>query len=449
MNRLFAAALLALLALPAAAQDKTAQDKAPPEKVPALGEELTPFGAVRAGNKTRAIPLWAGGLTKMPDDAVPGRPLPDPYDEDARWFTVGPADLERYKVRLSAGLQALLQKDPTFEIPVFPTRRSAAAPGRVYEATLENARRARLGENGLALKDARVGVPFPIPANGVQAMWNHVLRWRGEAVSRTGLTVILDQAGNMPMSIYREDRLSGYAAGLEGRPLYYRRTTLSPKAEAGTTLLLHGTLDPILTGFAAWYRAGETGKPVRAGDFVYDRPDPATGGIRTADMLDMFSGPLDRFDFTLVSRREMYVPYNAYRMNADGLSPVDFLWPNHPNPKFLRYELHRVWVVEAKIKPNYRHALPERTYYLDEDSWQIVMADHYNARGDLVRYAEAHGVAYPQLPAFAPAMEITYDLEGGRYVVSGIDNDLKPPTFDKPMKPEDFAPETLEKRRRR
>jgi len=454
MNRLFATLLLAFIALPASAQDKPSQDKAPqestaPEKVPTLGEELTPFGAVRAGNRTRAIPPWTGGLTKLRADAVPGRTQPDPYDEDTRWFTVEPADLERYKIRLSAGLQALLQKYPAFEIPVYPTRRSAAAPQRVYEASLENAKRAKLGENGLALSGAAVGVPFPIPANGVQAMWNHILRWRGETISRTGTTILPEPTGALSQSMYREEILSGYAAGQEGRPLYYRRTTLSPKAEAGTTLLLQGTLNPIQAGFAAWYRAGETGKPVRANDYVYDRPDPATGGIRTADMLDMFSGPLDRFDFTLVSRREMYVPYNANRMNAAGLTPADLLWATHPNPQFLRYELHRVWVVEAKLKPNFRHALPERTYYLDEDSWQIVMADHYNANGDLVRYAEAHNVAYPLVPAFAPAMEITYDLEGGRYVVSGIDNDLKPPVFGKPMKPEDFGPESLVKKRKR
>jgi len=445
MKRLLTAILLTVLSLPLPFHESAAQ-----EQVPSLGIELTPFGAVRAGNKTRAIPPWTGGLTQPPKDYVPGRHVPDPYNEDGRWFTVGVADIDRYKVRLSAGLQALLQKYPaSFEVPLFPTRRSAAAPQRVYDETMENAKRAKLGENGLALSGAKVGIPFPIPANGVQAMWNHVLRWRGEAVSRTGATVLPDPVGETPQSLFREDMLSAYAAGQEGRPTFYRRTALSPKGAAGATLLLHGTLNPIQSGFAAWFRPGETGKAVRAPDFAYDTPDPATGGIRTADMLDMFSGPLDQFDFALVSRREMYVPYNAYRLNTPNLAPADFLWPMHPNPQFLRYELHRVWVVEAKSKPGYRHALPERTYYLDEDSWQIVMADHYDAKGDLVRYAEAHGITYPQVPVFAPAMEITYDLVGGRYVVSGIDNLLKPPVFDKPMKPEEFAPETLEKKRRR
>ena len=181
-------AAAATAASPLSAQNAPAApaQNAPPNAptdvgVPRLGEELTPFGAVRAGNRTRAIPPWTGGLTQAPRGYVPGRPSPDPYIEDVRWFTVGAADVERYKVRLTAGQQALLEKYPeSFELALFPCRRSAAAPQRIYDASMANADRAALGANGLVLRDAAVGVPFPIPANGLQAMWNHKLRWRGE-----------------------------------------------------------------------------------------------------------------------------------------------------------------------------------------------------------------------------------------------------------------------------
>ncbi|MBP2231308.1 hypothetical protein J2847_004620 [Azospirillum agricola] len=427
----------------------TAPTEAPP--VPKLGEELTPFGAIRAGNRTRAIPAWTGGLTRAPRGYVPGRPSPNPYIEDGRWFTVGPNDVERYKIRLSAGLQALLAKHPdSFEVPVFPCRRSAAAPQAVYDASLENAGRAALGNNGLVLTGARVGVPFPIPANGVQAMWNHLLRWRGTSLTRTGQTILPSATGALDSRLYREDVAFPYAAGEEsGRPLLYRRTTLMPKEQEGSVLLAQATLNPIQSGFRAWFRQGERGRVVPAPDFLYDTPDPATDGIATADMLDMFSGPLDRFDFTLVSRREMYVPYNAYRLNTAGLAPSEFMWYGHPNPQFLRYELHRVWIVDARLKPNFQHALPDRTYYLDEDSWQIVMAEHYNGKGELLRYAEAHNVAHWQVPAFLPAVEFVHDLTTDRYVARGIDNLQRPPIFDKPLKPEEFTPESLVRRGRR
>ena len=418
---------------------------------PKLGEELTALGAIRAGNQARSVPPWTGGLSKPVEGYEPGKHHPHPFIDDGLWFTVRAAELPRYKPRLSAGLQALLRKYPeSFEVRLFPSRRSAAAPQRVYDGAMANAGRAKLAENGLALSGAKIGVPFPVPTSGIQAMWNHILRWRGETVSRTGATVVSDGQGRFATSLIREDILSGYAMGKEGRPFHYRRTVLEPESQAGTTLLMQGTLNPLRTPPAVWYREGERGRVVRAADFAYDRPDPATGGIRTADMLDMFSGPLDRLDFRLLDkRREMYVPYNAYRLNAPNLTPEDFLWPAHPNPEFLRYELHRVWVVEATVKPGLRDAFPERTYYLDEDSWQIVMADYYDANGKLVRYGEAHGVARSQVPAFTPALEITYDLTDGRYVVSGIDNQQTPPVFDRPMTPEEFTPEALARKGRR
>ncbi|WP_207460230.1 DUF1329 domain-containing protein [Azospirillum sp. SYSU D00513] len=456
MRRLFATLIATLLlSHPAQAQTKapTAQSQAgqPAPAGPKLGEELTAMGAIRAGNQARSVPPWTGGLSAPVREFEPGKHHPNPFVEDVLWFTVKAGELRRYEPRLSGGLKALLRRYPdSFEIRLFPSRRTAAAPQRLYDESIANAARAGLSDNGLVLNGAKAGVPFPVPANGAQAMWNHILRWRGETLSRTGTTVISDGQRQLATSVFREDRLSGYSAGQEGRPFHYRRTQLEPEAEAGTTLLLQGTLDPLRVPRAAWFRQGERGKPMRAAEFAHDTPDPAAGGIRTADMLDMFSGPLDRLDFTLLDkRREMYVPYNAYRLNAPNLTPRDFLWPNHPNPEFLRYELHRVWVVEAAVKAGLRDAFPERTYYLDEDSWQILMADYYDAEGNLARYGEAHGIAHSQVPAFLPAMEITYDLTDGRYVASGLDNQHGPPVFGKPMKPEEFAPETLLRKGRR
>ena len=443
--------LLLGAAATAAAPPTFAQDAPPDVGVPRLGEELTPFGAVQAGNRTRAIPRWTGGLTTAPRGYVPGRPPPDPYIEDVRWFTVGAADVERYKVRLTAGQQALLAKFPeSFELALFPCHRSAAAPQRIYDATLANADRAGLGENGLALRDASVGVPCPIPANGVQAMWNHKLRWRGGSVSRTSLTVVQSGDGSRSMTKLREEFDSPYADGdMAAPPLLYRRTILEPREQSGSSLILQGTLDPIAARTHAWAREGDRGRVVRAPDFAYDTPDPVTGGICTADMLDMFSGALDRFDYTLVTRREMYMPYNAYRLSNPGLTMRDILWPGHPNPQFLRYEMHRVWVVDARLKPNFQHALPDRTYYLDEDSWQILAAEHYDGKGDLLRYAEAHPVQHWQVPALVPAVEFAFDLTADRYTARGLDNGLPPPVFGAPLTPQDFTPDALVRRGRR
>ena len=441
--RALVGAVLALtLAVPAFAAD--------PE--PLVGGELTAFGAIRAANRNDTIPAWTGGMTTLPPDHVAGTHLRDPFLEDTRWFTVKAAEIDRYRSRLSAGLVALLRKYPgSFEIPMYQTRRTAAAPQRIYEASIENAAgRARLTENGLAVGGARIGIPFPAPKTGAEAMWNHLLRWQGESLTRTAATAIPDERGTSIPSFYREDRLSSYAMG-EDQPaaVSRRRTGLHPAEVAGATLLTQQTLNPLQRPPVAWYRpAGDKVRPVRAPDFAYDTPDPAAGGLRTADMMDMFSGLLDRFDFQLLGRREMYVPYNAWRLTSPDLALEEVFWSAHPNPTLLRYELHRVWVVEATAKRGLRHAFPRRVYYLDEDSWQILMADHYGPDGALARYAEAHPIMHPQVPALLPARELTYDLASGRYVVSGLDGAEKPPVFDKPLKPEDFSPEMLKPNRR-
>jgi hypothetical protein len=446
--RALAGAVLALtLAMPALAADPVTT----PAPEPVLGGELTPFGAIRAANRNDTIPIWTGGMTELPPGYAAGKHMRDPFLDDSRWFTVKAADLDRYKSRLSAGLIALLQKYPaSFEIPMYQTRRTFAAPQRIYDASIENAGRAKLSENGLAVSGAKVGIPFPVPKTGEQAMWNHLLRWQGESVTRTAAIAVPDERGTSSPALYREDRLSAYATGQDGPVAsYQRRTGLRPAEVAGSTLLTQQTFNPLQRPPATWYRpAGDKALPVRAPDFAYDTPDPATGGLRTADMADMFSGLLDRFDFVLLGRREMYVPYNAWRLTTPDLTVEEVFWSAHPNPTLLRYELHRVWVVEATLKRGLRHAFPRRVYYLDEDSWQILMADHYGPDGALARYAEAHPIMHPQVPVMLPAREVAYDLASGRYVASGLDGTEKPPVFDKPLKPEDFAPEALMPKRR-
>ncbi|MGQ9370844.1 DUF1329 domain-containing protein [Azospirillum sp. ST 5-10] len=431
--------LLALLVPPAAAQAPGG-----------LGDGLTPLGAIRGANAQGTIPAWTGGLTEPPRTFVAGTHHPDPFVDDGRWFTVRAAELDRFAVRLSAGQQELLRRYPdSFELPMYLTRRTAAAPQRIYDATAVNARRARLAENGLAVRDVGAGIPFPVPDNGDEVMWNHVLRWRGTAVSRIDGIVLPAADGTLAVDRYREDWLADQDAGPGGLTAFsYKRTGLSPPAVAGATLLIRETLNPLRNPRAVWYRPAGKGAAVRAPDFSYGTPDPATGGVRTADMLDMFSGLPDRFDFRLVGRREMYVPYNAYRLNIAALTPRDFLWPPHPDPAFLRYELHRVWVVEATLKRGYRHPFPRRTYYLDEDSWQILMADHYDAKGALARYAEAHPIVIPEVPVLLPTLELTYDFAGNRYVASGLDNADPPPAFDRPLKPDAFSPDALKPARR-
>ena len=73
---------------------------------------------------------------------------------------------------------------PTLRLPVYPTRRSAAFPKRIYDATRRVAATAKLAAGGNGVTGAVIGIPFPVPRNGAQVVWNHLLRYRGEAASR-------------------------------------------------------------------------------------------------------------------------------------------------------------------------------------------------------------------------------------------------------------------------
>jgi hypothetical protein len=165
--------------------------------------------------------------------------------------------------------------------------------------------------------------------------------------------------------------------------------------------------------------------------------------MRTNDQLDMFNGAPDRYDWKLVGKREMIVPYNSYRLHSDKVKYAEILKPLHLNQDLARYELHRVWVVEAALKPGTSHLYARRTFYVDEDSWQILAVDQYDQRGQLWRVSEAHCINYYDVPIFWSTLEVHTDLFAGRYLVIGLDNESKMYDFRIKRSPADYTPASL------
>ena len=100
-----------------------------------LGNDLTPLGAEKAGNAAGTIPAWEGGITTPPAGYQKGMHHPDPYSGDGVLFTINASNVNRYMDQLSIGHQALLKAYDTYKMPIYPTRRSASNPQRVYDAT--------------------------------------------------------------------------------------------------------------------------------------------------------------------------------------------------------------------------------------------------------------------------------------------------------------------------
>ncbi len=446
-----------MLALSLLVFQSGAQATATAEEAAALGKTLTPLGAEKAGNADGTIPAWDGGITEPPAglNYQVGQFHPDPYAGDAIRFVIDASNMEQYADQLSAGQKAMFKRYPDFKMNVYPTHRSAAFPERTMEMTMKNATTAKLTPDGEGVLDAAEGFPFPIPKNGYEVIWNHKLKFKGVSARRYNNQVAPTASGAYTLIKLREDTYAPYfekgktIADINNILLYFFQEVEAPARLAGNVLLVHETLNQDVQKRQAWvYNPGQR-RVRRAPNVAYDNPGTASDGLRTNDMSDMFNGAMDRFNWKLVGKKEMYVPYNSYKVHGADVDFDDLIQPGHLNQDYIRYELHRVWVVEATLKEGMRHINKRRTFYVDEDSWQILMVDHYDARGQLWRYSEAHPIVYYEVPMLWTTLEVHYDTQNGRYLVNGLDNHDKPIDFNQHFTTKNYRPSALRKRGKR
>jgi hypothetical protein len=454
MKSLRAVLAKALLVLPLAAGVALAGSK--PDQIQRLDSDLTPVGAERAGNADGSIPAWDGGITSAPGGYSAGDHHQNPFSGDQIQFTITGQNYQQYQDKLSPGQVAIFERYPdTYKMNVYQSRRSASFPKNVYDATRENGRTGTLVAGGEGVENIQLGFPFPFPENAYELMWNHKLKYKGTGGVRYNNQVAPTATGSYTVVKLREELLGLYYA--EGNSiedinnilLYFYQVVEAPARLAGNVLLVHETMNQIKQPRQAWiYNPGQR-RVRRAPNVAYDNPGTASDGLRTNDMTDMFNGAMDRFDWELVGKQEMYVPYNSYDAHSSDLDYDDLVRPGHLNPDVMRYEMHRVWVVNATLKEGTRHINARRTYYLDEDSYQIVLVDHYDRRGNMWRFSEAHGINYYDVPTYWSTLEVHHDLQSGRYVAVGLDNQDAVNTFNTPGRPNDYTPQALRKRGRR
>lgn len=425
------------------------------EEAARLGQDLTPIGAEKAGNTDGSIPAWDGGITTPPAGYKKGMHHPDPYADDKVLFTITKENMAQYKDKLTVGHQAMLNNYDSFKMNVYPTHRSASSPLRIYDATKQVALTAELVNGGDGVKGTVNGIPFPIPKSGIEVLWNHMLRYRGEMASRKIAQAPMTRGGDYTLVKFDDEFSLIYSQEgmtedkLENRILLFRQEVTSPARLAGNVLLVHETLDQVKEPRAAWvYNPGQR-RVRRAPNVAYDNPGTAADSLRTTDQFDMFNGAPDRYDWKLVGKKEIFIPYNSYLLHSDKLKYKNILKPLHLNPDYLRYELHRVWVVEATLREGSRHLYKKRTFYIDEDSWQIMVADIYDNRDQLWRVAEGHSINYYEVPTFWTTLEAIYDLQSGRYLALGLDNESTMYDFGIKRTDKDYSPGALRRAGRR
>lgn len=425
------------------------------EQAARLTTDLTPLGAERAGNDDGIIPPWTGGLTEPPAAYQPGDHHPDPFIGETESFRIDAGNLDEHRDRLSAAQVAFLQRYPEHYFAVYPTHRTAAYPERVYEMTATNAVNGSLSESGDGVSGVSEGYPFPIPARAEELIWNHRLRYKGSSSKRhiqMAAPTVSGAFNTVSMTVVASNPYYRQGVTLEeidNRLQMFTRSVTAPPAMAGNVLLVHESLNQSVKPRKVWVYSPGQRRVRKLSKVAYDSPSNGTDGMHFSDMTDMFNGALDRYDWELKGKREMYVPYNAYRLHSGDLDYDDLLRPGHLDPAPLRYELHRVWVVEAKLRPGARHKIPHRVFYLDEDSYQILVVDHNDEDGQPWRYSEAHAINFYELPAVWTAAEVHHDLKAGRYAVFRLDPTKPVEPFNQPAEDRDFQPDALRRGGRR
>ena len=355
------------------------------EEISQLGKTLTPVGAIKAGNADGSIPAWDGGICTPPDKYEPiagdkgGSPYADPFADEKPLFSINKANLEQYRDKLDAGTQELFKQFPdTFRVDVYPTHRTACFPQWVYDNTINRAKNPKLVGGAPGLEGAHAQIPFPIPKSGFEAMWNSNVKFDLVYSEGTQDAWLIDSAGGKTQTSFMR---------IENQNLYWDNSidkvpanepywtlvsdNLGPASVVGVRMLRHNFLETHRRDPMAWsYIPGQ--RRVRlAPEFNYDTVATNGGGVLLYDEINGFDGKMNKYDFKLVERREMFVPYNAYKQWGATVEQVGL--PDHLNPDYLRWELHRVWVVEATLKPGERHVQKVKNFLLDEDSWNIVV----------------------------------------------------------------------------
>ncbi|MCR5882943.1 DUF1329 domain-containing protein [Rhizobacter sp. J219] len=435
---------LALVALVAAS---AAQAGVTPEEAAKLKTTLTPFGAEKAGNADGSIPAWNGGYTTPIPGFKNGGRRGDPFANEKPLYSVTADNLAQHASKLSEGTVALLKKYPkTFRLDVYKTHRTAAARQWVYDNTFKNATTARL--EGHVLKGAFGGIPFPIPKTGEEMMANNDLHWRGEAWQNDFRGYLGTASGQRVLSVEATGdwQMPYYAQGQQdkfnGDFWLIRLVNSGPPVRAGEALVGRQNLDADKT--ATWvYLTGQR-RVRKLPNACCDTPTPASSGVASFDEVDVFGGRTDRFNWKIVGKQELLIPYNSNRLHTP-TKDSDVLMPHHFNPDHVRWELHRVWVVEANLKPGQRHQAPRSRYYLDEDTWVAVLGDRWDAKGQLWKTLWAHPVVMPDLPATTPQQQWGFhDLLSGAWYASGVVNERNTHYRIVPRRPDShFTPDAM------
>ena len=400
------------------------------------GGSFTPMGSEIAGNADGSIPAWTGGLTALPAGWNPTAPMPDPFPEDQPQFTIDSSNFAQYQAKLAPGVISMIQKRG-LKLEVYKTRRTAALPQWVYDNIAQNVSRAQPVSGGarLGFTGAIDGYPFPLPdmsdpyEAGAQMVWNHQCKWQGQyetlenstwSMAGGQLTLLAASHNQYRYPFYKQ----GGDPATDGRYLFKLiGLGTAPANNVGSQLLVWSSTNPLQWPTVGWEYLNGQGRVRELPQVQYDIPEAQTNGLTNYDENWLFGGAMDRYDWKFLGKQEMYIPYNNDKIVQ--MTKAGFL-PDFIDPALVRWELHRVWVVDATLHPGERHVVPHRRLYLDEDTWLAALQEEYDAEGNLWKVGMNYVMNRPDLPGLIWIATVIYNLQQHGYVVTSNANPSLP-----------------------
>ena len=417
----------------------------------AEGGKYTRIGAEAGPNATGDIPAFEGakGLT-CPQGYEKGNFLPCPFKDEKPLFRIDSTNVDKYKDRLSPGQIARIKRNPNFYMNVYPTHRIYEHPEVYYQATEKNLKTCKLDEAGV-LRGFNGGIPFPYPKNGLEAIWNVKKPWAGNDLITDDCRRIVSPAGQVrkakwtsKIMAFDETRMYDPVPNPEGVTLKITSAYSYPADRQGEASLSLSYIDDNKEQ-DVWSYIPSLRRVRRAPTLV---GGTQLDGESTVDEMGFdFRDRASKWNWKLIGKKEMYIAANNFDIWQVNAPDETECLAGDLNPAHIRYELHRVWVVEATPAPGLNHPYSKRVSYFDEDFWMPGTADRYDRRGNLWRMAE-----YYQCYNYCTKQRyqigyIYLNLESGRYEVFGGCRTEKTKTnaTDIGLKPEEFTVEALRK----
>lgn len=400
-----------------------------PDEIKQLGTTLTPWGAIKAGNADGTIPEYTGGLNKPPANYDPKRPgwRPDPFASDKVLVRIDAKNMEQYKARLTPGTMEMMRKYPDYYINVFQSRRTAAYPQDVLDNSVKNATRCATTNGDLGLdtsKGCGFGIPFPLPKSGLEVMWNHDARFRPTFMGRNAWVSYVKPNGEVVITAkghtYKDYGFYDKSKEKPDTSLTFRMEYFGPTRLAGMHTMWHDMLED--SERRSWTYQPATRRVRLSPDSAADTPISAAGGAMVYDEDQLFSGKKDRFEWKLVGRKEVYIPYNNFRVfypeEGGCTHEKRHATTRFMNPECVRWELHRVWHVEGTLKDGKRHVYSKRDIYVDEDSYSDGIAESYDKAGNLYRANLQLGAPAYEVPSPSITENYVVDVVSGVYMTN-------------------------------